>query len=248
MTILFISPPFGNYFPEWFINKYVLNNNTNTDTKSIVGSFTAESRSGLFSQIVKTLRYSNDYGGWVNKIGLRNKGIDWAIEKYYKQKDIIVSVAIIENKDIINIANKIPEDLNIEVNISCPNVDKSNYFNDLNYFLNPNREWCIIKLSPLVTNNEIDALYENGWRQYHCCNTIPVCEGGLSGKSIKPYTLKHISYISDKYPDATIIAGGGIENLDDINEYKKNGAHNYSVSTVLFNPYKFYLFLKSLNV
>ena len=246
MTILFISPPFGNYFPEWIINKYVLTN-SNTNTKSIVGSFTAEPRSGLFSQILKTLRYSTDYGGWVNKIGLRNKGIDWAIEKYYKQKDIIVSVAIIENKDIFNIANKIPEDLNIEVNISCPNVDKSNYFNDLNYFLNPNREWCIIKLSPLVTDTEIDALYANGWRQFHCCNTVPVLEGGLSGKSIKPYTLKHSSYISEKYPDATIIAGGGIENLDDINEYKKNGAHNYSVSTLLFNPYKFYSFLKTLN-
>jgi hypothetical protein len=28
-------------------------------------------------QILKTLRYSFVHSGWVNKIGLRNKGIDW---------------------------------------------------------------------------------------------------------------------------------------------------------------------------
>ena len=35
--------------------------------------------------IIKTLRYSFEHNGWINKIGLRNKGIDWAIDKYKNQ-------------------------------------------------------------------------------------------------------------------------------------------------------------------
>ena len=66
---LFISPPFGNYINLPY-------------TRSIKGSFTLEPRPGLFSQIIKTLRYSFEHKGWINKIGLRNKGIDWAVDKY----------------------------------------------------------------------------------------------------------------------------------------------------------------------
>ena len=72
--MLFISPPFGNY-----INL--------PDTTQIKGSFTLEPREGLLKQIIKTLRYSYTYNGWVNKIGLRNKGLDYAINNYNK-KDI----------------------------------------------------------------------------------------------------------------------------------------------------------------
>ena len=67
--MIFISPPFGNYlqFPN---------------TIPIKGSFTLEPRSGLFIQILKTLRYSFEQRSWINKIGLRNKGLDKAIEEY----------------------------------------------------------------------------------------------------------------------------------------------------------------------
>ena len=61
--MLFIGPPFGNYVSL-------------PNTTSIKGSFTLEPRSGLFSQIIKTLRYSFQDKGWINKIGLRNPGID----------------------------------------------------------------------------------------------------------------------------------------------------------------------------
>ena len=73
--MLFISPPFGNYINLPF-------------TTSIHGSFTNEPRDGLLKQILKTLRYSFENKGWINKIGLRNKGIDWAL-KNVPQKDII---------------------------------------------------------------------------------------------------------------------------------------------------------------
>jgi len=73
--MLFISPPFGNYIhlPQ---------------TKSIKGSYTLEPRDGLFLQILKTLRFSFDKNGWVNKIGLRNKGLQYGIDNYNHKTDI----------------------------------------------------------------------------------------------------------------------------------------------------------------
>ena len=79
--MLFISPPFGNYLSF-------------QDSVSIKGSYTLHARSGLFLQIIKTLRYSFENKGWINKIGLRNKGIDYGLQHYRPEKDII-SIAII---------------------------------------------------------------------------------------------------------------------------------------------------------
>ena len=115
--MLFINPPFGNYLnlPK---------------TMQIKGSFTLHYRPGLISQIFKTLRYSNYYSGWINKIGLRNRGIDYAINQYYPNTENtvnsnkIVSIAILEPGDIEKMKKKIPDDMNIEINISCPNTEK----------------------------------------------------------------------------------------------------------------------------
>ena len=89
---LFISPPFGNYINLPY-------------TRSIKGSFTLEPRPGLFSQIIKTLRYSFEHKGWINKIGLRNKGIDWAVDKYKNgyfdfYRNSVISIAILEENEI----------------------------------------------------------------------------------------------------------------------------------------------------
>jgi len=62
--MLFISPPFGNYIHLPYM-------------KSIKGSYTLNYRPWLFSQIIKTLRYTDK--GWVNKIGLRNKGLEYGL-------------------------------------------------------------------------------------------------------------------------------------------------------------------------
>ena len=134
--VLFISPPFGNYISL-------------PKTMSIKGSYTYEPRSGLFLQIIKTLRYSFKQGGWINKIGLRNKGVDYAIENYNPKRDII-SIAILKKSEINKFLEKIPNDMNLELNISCPNINKHLICNNLQKFLNNKREWCIIKLSPFV--------------------------------------------------------------------------------------------------
>ena len=219
----FISPPFGNY-----INL--------PKTNQIKGSYTLEPRDGLLLQILKTLRYNFTYQGWVNKIGLRNKGLDYAIKNYNGQ---IVSIAILDKKEIPIIVKKIPNNMNIEINVSCPNAEKQMVYKDIEKFLNKERKWCILKLSPTVDLGLVDKFYKLGFKQFHCSNTIPVNEGGLSGKSIIPYNKKLISYIKKNYKDTTIIAGGGISTYEDIQFYKNLGADHFSISTVTFNPYKF---------
>lgn len=225
---LFISPPFGNY-----INL--------PKTKSIKGSFTLLPRHGLLQQIFKTLRYSFEKNGWINKIGLRNKGIEWAVNEY-KDSDDIVSIAIMDKQEIDEFNKIIPDDMNLEINISCPNTEEDLETNDINKFLNPNRKHCCIKLSPHTSMELIDHYYQQGFRQFHCCNTIPIEQGGLSGPSLIPYTSTLVKQIKEKYPDTQVIAGGGIDSMDIVNKYKNCGADNFSVSTLLFNPFKFMYF------
>jgi dihydroorotate dehydrogenase len=219
--MLFINPPFGNYISL-------------PNTISIKGSYTLNYRPGLISQIFKTLHYNKEYNGWINKIGLRNPGIDYAI-KHYKNNHI-VSIAIIQATDIDYIENKIPKNMNIELNISCPNVDHTLVSHGLEYFLNDQRKWCIIKLSPIDDMERVDFFYKIGFKQFHCCNTLPVKLGGLSGPTLKKYTLPLIKNIKNKYPDTTIIGGGGIRTMKDIEEYKKAGADHFGVSTICFSP------------
>ena len=219
--MLFINPPFGNYI---FL----------PNTISIKGSYTLHPRPGLISQIFKTLHYDNKYNGWINKIGLRNPGIEYAI-KHYKNNHI-VSIAIINASDIDFIENRIPKNMNIELNISCPNTHNKLVSHGLQLFLNKQRKWCIIKLSPLTKIDKVDYYYNLGFKQFHCCNTLPIKEGGLSGPSLKKYTLPLIKNIKIKYPDTTIIGGGGIRTMKDIEEYRKVGADHFGVSTICFSP------------
>ena len=246
--VIFISPPFGNYLSLPY-------------TVSIKGSFTLYPRTGLFSQILKTLRYDFENSCWRNKIGLRNPGIEYAISRYYVSKSNdtekntnmrhVISIAILNKNEIEKLNDIVPRDCNIELNVSCPNVDdekekdfKSLVYKELGIFYDTDRKWCIVKLSPKDTIKQVDVLYEQGFRQFHCSNTYPKEDGsgGLSGAILRPYTSKLVKSIKDKYPDTEIVAGGGIRTYRDIDEYKKFGADYFSVSTLLFNPFMFYLF------
>ena len=222
--ILFIGPPFGNY-----INL--------PNTVSIKGSFTLEKRDGLLLQIVKTLRYSFEKNGWINKIGLRNKGIDWAIKNHDSKN--IYSIAILNENEIPVLLKKIPKNMNIELNVSCPNAEKKMINNGLEKFLNKERKYCIVKLSPTISLDSIDNYYKQGFRQFHCSNTIPIKEGGLSGPSLIPYTSKLLSYIKNKYKDCEVIAGGGVTKYNDYKNYMNKGANHVAISTIFFNPFQF---------
>lgn len=222
----FINPPFSNYIQLPYITP-------------IKGSYTLEPRNGLFMQVLKTLHYSFQHHGWVNKIGLRNKGIDYGL-KNLKNNEIL-SIAILDKKEIPIFLKKIPNETNIEINVSCPNAEKKMVAEGIQDFINDKRKWCIIKLSPNCSTQLVDNYYNLGFRQFHCSNTIPVKNGGLSGKSLIPYNKKLINYIKNNYKDTTIIGGGGITCWNDILKYKSFGADHFSFSTVTFCPY---LFLK----
>lgn len=226
--MLIISPPFGNYIDL-------------PNTKSIKGSFTLHARSGLILQIIKTLRYSFDKKGWINQIGLKNKGINWAIKKY-KNTESIISIAIMDHNEIDILNKKIPKNMNLELNISCPNVKNNLIHDDLYKFLNNDRQWCSIKLSPLCDLSLIDKYYKQGFRKFHCSNTLSTENGGLSGISVQHYSLKLIKKIKNKYPDTEIIGGGGIRTLSDITKYKNIGSTHFSISTLMFNPLLFCIF------
>lgn len=221
--MFFISPPFGNYISLPY-------------TKSISGSFTLERRDGLYAQIIKTLHYSYEHGGWVNKIGLRNKGLDWAIKNV--KNDEILSIAILHPTEIDQILQKLPENRDIEINISCPNAEKKMVSTGISKFINPTREWCILKVSPTMKNEDLKNYYDQGFRQFHCCNTLPVKDGGLSGKTLIPYTSEKTEYIKAHLPNSIVIAGGGVDDIEIANKYERKGADHFSASTIFFNPFK----------
>ena len=232
--MIFISPPFGNYL--YFSN-----------TIPIKGSFTLEPRSGLFTQILKTLRYSYENRAWINKIGLRNKGLDWAIEEYKKTNhEQIISIAIMTKEDIPKILNKIPQDMNIELNVSCPNAEKKMINQGLSEFVHDKRKWCIIKVSPTTSFDTLDDYYKQGFRQFHCSNTLPTHTGGMSGRQLIPYNEKLIKHLKKNYKDVQVIGGGGIQTKQDIDVYRKFGADHFAISTLFFCPYKAYKLLNSL--
>ena len=110
---------------------------------SIKGSYTLQPRPGILAQIFKTFRYSFKYKGWVNKIGLRNKGLEYGIKNYNPYRDII-SIAILDKEEIPKIINLLPENTNIELNISCPNVNESLEHTQLCSFINPKPNLLII--------------------------------------------------------------------------------------------------------
>ena len=222
--MFFIGPPFGNYIQT-------------SKTISIVGSFTLYPRDGLYTQIAKTLRYSRKYKGWVNKIGLRNKGIDYALANYDPRT--VISIAILHPSDIDALNAKIPPHIPLEINVSCPNAEKAMETKGIAQFLHPKRKWCIVKLSPTCTFQQIDQYYQDGFRQFHCSNTMPIDAGGLSGKAVMKENERLITYIKSHYSDVEVIGGGGITTLDDVLYYYRLGADHMAFSTVLFCPYLF---------
>ena len=229
--MIFISPPFGNYLSI-------------RNTISIKGSYTLEPRSGLIIQILNTLRYSFKYYGWINKIGLKNPGIYYALKNYDTKS--LISIAILNKDEIPKLLEKIPRNMNLEINVSCPNLEQKMIENNIHKFINNERRWCIIKVSPYCTTKKLDEYYKYGFRQFHCSNTIPTKNGGLSGSSIIPHSTLLVAHLKNRYPNSVVIGGGGIKTKQEIDIYKKCGADYFSISTLCFHPILFYKFYKSV--
>ena len=216
--MFFIAAPFGNYL------KY-------KNAISVSGTWTLNPRPGKIKQIIKTLRYTKR--GWVNKLGLRNSGIDFGLKRKYD----ILSIAAIDYNDWEELHKIIPEDSNVEINLGCPNI-QPNMWTGFNNFTQDSKEWCIAKVPPTFTESQIDFVIDAGFKQIHACNTLPVDKGGLSGKEIIPHTIRILKYIKKKYPKVSVTAGGGITSKEDVNRYKDCGADHFSLGSVCFAPWK----------
>ena len=235
-TLFFVAAPFGNYLK--FKKK--------ANVLPVTGTWTLKYRGGILKKIYKiatTLRYKRKKEGWVNKMGLPNVGLNVGLRRINNNE--ILSIAELEKGDFEKMSFLIPKDQSIEINLSCPNVKGGEKlpWNDVRFFNKENsqlRKYCIAKISPYPTEKELEFLIDDqGFNYIHCCNTLPVEEGGLSGKKLKHYVEDLIKMITSNWgKKVEIIAGGGISNKEDALHYLELGAKHLSLGTVCFTPWK----------
>ena len=229
----FISAPFGNYIKP-------------KGTIPVTGTFTLNPRGNRFWAVLKTLRYNSAQQGWVNRLGLPNPGIREGLKKESK----VISIAEIDKGDFQRLNVLIPENQSIELNLSCPNLNKKLSWESAKCFDSEKREWCIAKLSPLTTPEELKFVVEFlGFTQLHFSNTLPTVQGGLSGPMLRGYTTELIELARSEYGDSVeIIAGGGVSDFGSVTDYLSSGANHISLGSVCFNPFKLRKLLKSLEL
>ena len=233
MNNFFIAAPFGNYIkPKGCI--------------PVAGTFTLNARGNRFLAVAKTLRYNSAQGGWVNKLGLPNPGIRNGLEK----NPTVISIAEIDKGDFQRLNVLIPENQSIELNLSCPNLDKKLSWESAKCFTPNTRKWCIAKMSPLTTPEEIKFVVEHlGITQLHFSNTLPTIRGGLSGPMLRGYTTELIELARSEYGDSVeIIAGGGVSDFGSVTDYLSSGANHISLGSVCFNPFKLRKLLRKLDL
>ena len=235
---IFISAPFGNYIKP-------------VECVPVTGTFTRNPRGNRLWSVLKTLRYNRKLGGWVNKLGLPNPGLRAGLERHIRGE--VLSIAETERGDFQKMNNTIPLNQSLEINFSCPNLKKRLPLDGASIFTKvKSREWCIAKLSPLTDGDEIEFVIEKlGFKQLHFSNTLPLPynKGGLSGATLKPYTLELIELVRERWGDSvTVIAGGGVTDFSGVMEYLLAGANHVSIGSVCFNPFKLRKLLRSLEI
>ncbi len=236
---LIISAPFGNYIQP------------KRGCTPTLGTFTSLRRPGRLWRIIRTVRYSPSLGAWVNKIGLRNPGIDWLADRAHAGKinlsDKLVSIHGFDDAEwdrLTTIAAEL-KPLGIELNMSCPNVGHINWppwlFERALERANAAGTLVVVKIPPVNYAEMVRQALAAGVRTLHCCNTIPVPAGGVSGKPLKPIALQCIRDVRSiaaamGVKDLRIIGGGGITIPSDIDDYAAAGADHFAVGTKCFNP------------
>lgn len=218
-----ISPPFGNYL--W-----------HKHATRIRGSYTLNKRPGLIWQVLKTFRPHK--GGWINQIGLRNKGV----AKAPMDTSSIFSLAAIENDDWLPLydglhaANRM-----IEINIGCPNVSPvtppSKHMFDLLHMV---FDVVSVKFAstPQALEEVQELVEECDIKIVHACNTAPTPKGGVSGTRIAYRNQMYVAELRKQYPHLTIIGGGGIYSRVILQDYHSAGADHFSIATAFMKPWR----------
>lgn len=207
--------------------------------------------------------------GMLNAIGLQNVGVDEFIKEkmpYLRKANVpvIVSIAgekISDYKKLAEILSDVKGISGIEINISCPNVQKGGMefgkdqkatYDVVRAVKDSTKQTIIAKLSPNVTDITFiaQAAEDAGSDALALVNTFLAMSvdiknrkpklanitGGLSGPAIKPIVLRMV-WEAHKKVKIPIIGTGGIMDADDALEYLICGATAVSVGTANFvNP------------
>jgi dihydroorotate dehydrogenase len=224
---LIVSAPFGNYL-------------TFPNCTSTIGTFTAEARPGRLWKVLSTVRYNRRQQSWINKIGLRNPGIR-SLKCAGGTNGKIVSIHGFSEADwkFLAICCLKAGYGTVEFNLSCPNVpgvSVAEALPSIGRLFDCGRT-VIAKLPPVRWMNYAKPLYAAGVRIFHLCNTIPTPGGGISGKPLMQFSLWAIQDFRDRWGnDVTLIGGGGVTSLADVQTYWDAGADHVAIGSMLFNP------------
>ncbi len=230
----FIAAPFGNWIKP-------------VGCVPVTGTYTLHARGNRLWSVIRSLRYDFKNQGWTNNLQLPNPGVVAGLHRHIRGE--VLSIAEVIKGDFRKLVEIIPEGTDIELNLSCPNLGKSLPWDSARVFTQTNtRKWCIAKLSPLTTPEQLEFLIDDlGFTQLHFSNTLPLGDGrwGLSGCVLRPYTLELIRLVRETWgSDIEIIAGGGVSDFPAVYEYLNEGANHVSLGSVCFNPFKLRKILK----
>lgn len=208
-------------------------------------------------------RLAETPAGLLNSIGLENPGMEVFLKEKLPQLKrlktrIIVNIAGEKRTEYLDLAEKLGRERGIdalEVNISCPNVQKGGLVfgtrPDLAFSLVEGLRKAtdlplIVKLTPNVTDvTEIaQAAKEAGADALSLINTIlgmaidvntrrpkiGAITGGLSGPAIRPVAVRMVHQIFQKV-DLPLIGMGGITCAEDALEFVLAGATAVAVGT-----------------
>jgi len=235
---LVISAPFGNYVQP-------------AGATATLGTFTALPRPGRVLRIIKTVRRYRRLGAWVNRIGLRNPGIEWLARRVRAGRvdpaDKLISIHGFDESEWTTLLDEAVglKPLGVELNMSCPNVGEVDWppmlFAEAAAKCEAAGAVVVVKLPPIRYELIVEQALAGGIAAFHCCNTLPVPGGGMSGRPLKPLSLHCIGRLradlaGDRAGALTIIGGGGIAGCDDIDDYADAGATRFALGTKVMHP------------
>jgi len=211
-------------------------------------------------------RVAETPGGMLNSIGLQNPGVAAVIDKYADtwvgwRVPVIVNIAGESVSDYAQVARRldgVPGVAGIELNLSCPNVDRGG----LQFALDAGAAGevtaavrratdlpLLVKVSPNVADvrpiaraiadagadaltaiNTLSGMAVSPFRDRPMLGTV---YGGLSGPAIKPVALR-VVYEVAQVVSIPVVAIGGVTELADVLDFLAVGAVAVQVGTAVF--------------
>jgi dihydroorotate dehydrogenase len=180
-------------------------------------------------------------GGYLNRIGVRNPGIDVVLENLpvVPSGRIVVSVLGFLPEEWGWLAQEVQDAKipTLELNLSCPNTEAEPVGTDVeatykavSIARDRFNGKLGAKLPPIADADVAKACVAAGANYLTLSNTLGTPLGGLSGRPLRALALDCISRIADKV-SINIVGGGGIINRDDGKLYLDAGATSLFMGT-----------------